>query len=94
MGNSPATYPDYYAIFADGVAEVVAPRPRLTQPTLVITGDQDHGNNPAMAEAIAAEIPGAQTLILPGLRHMALMEAPAAVNTPLRAFLDALPRIE
>jgi hypothetical protein len=46
-----------------------------------------------MTHAIAAEIAGAQTLILPGLRHMALMEAPAAVNTPLRAFLDALPRI-
>lgn len=92
MGNNPATYPDYYAILVGGVAEVVAPQPPLTLPALVITGDQDHGNSPEMSHAIAADIPGAQTLILPGLRHMALMEAPAAVNTPLRAFLDALPR--
>ncbi len=92
LGNDPATYPDYYRIFADGVAAVVAPQPPLTLPTLVVTGDQDHGNSPAMAHAIAADIPGAQTLILPGLRHMALMQDPAALNTPLRAFLDALPR--
>lgn len=57
-----------------------------------MTGDQDYGNGPEMTHAIAAEIPGAQTLILPGLRHMALMEDPAALNIPLRAFLDALPR--
>ncbi len=68
------------------------PPPPLTCPTLVVTGDQDYGNGPEMTHAIAAEIPGAQTLILPGLRHLALMEDPAALNTPLRAFLDALPR--
>jgi pimeloyl-ACP methyl ester carboxylesterase len=93
LGNNPVTYPDYYAILVDGVAEVVAPEPPLTLPTLVITGDQDYGNGPEMSHAMAAEIAGAQALILPGLRHMALMEAPAAINTPLRAFLDALPRI-
>ena len=65
----------------------------MTLPTLVVTGDQDHGNSPAMARAIAADIPGAKTVILPGLRHMALMEDPLAMNTDLRAFLDALPRI-
>ena len=93
LGNNPATYPDYYAILVDGVAEVVAPEPPLTLPTLVITGDQDYGNSPEMTHAIAADISGAQTLVNPGLRHMALMEAPAAINTALRAFLDALPRI-
>ena len=92
MGNNPATYSDYYRIFAEGVTQVTAPHPPLTLPTLVITADQDHGNDPVMAHAIAAEIPGAQTIILPGLRHMALMEDPAALNIPLRAFLDALPR--
>ena len=91
MGNNPATYSDYYRIFAEGVTQVITPQPPLTLPTLVVTADQDHGNGPAMTHAIAAEIPGAQTLILPGLRHMALMQAPAAINTPQRAFLDALP---
>jgi putative intracellular protease/amidase len=40
-----------------------------------------------MTFAIAAEIAGAQTLILPGLRHMALMQAPDLTNAPLLAFL-------
>ena len=87
LANDPATYPLYYRIFADEVADVVAPVPALTCPTLVITGDQDYGNSPAMARAIAAEIAGAKVVLLPGLRHMALMEDPPAVNTPLADFL-------
>ena len=51
----------------------------------------DPGNTPAMARAMAGLIPGARLAILPGLRHMALAESPAAVNEPLCAFLrDAL----
>ena len=87
LANDPATYPDYYRIFADDVAQVAGPAPPLTCPTLVITGDQDHGNSPEMARAIAADIPGAQTLILPGLRHMALLQDPEAITTPLAEFL-------
>jgi hypothetical protein len=43
-----------------------------------------------MAQAIAAEILGAKTVILSGLRHMALAEKPEAVNKPIRVFLDGL----
>jgi pimeloyl-ACP methyl ester carboxylesterase len=93
LANNAVTYPDYYRILLEEVRSVVAPHPPLTCPALVVTGDLDHGNSPAMTLAIAAEIPGAQSLILPGLRHMALMEDPAALSIPLRAFLDALPRI-
>ncbi len=87
LANDPVTYPLYYRIFSAEVDQVVTPSPPLSCPTLVMTGGQDHGNSPAMARAIAAEIPGAQILILPLLRHMALMEAPDAVNAPLAAFL-------
>lgn len=87
LGNNPATYPDYYRILATGIDEIVAPAPPINCPTLVMTGDEDHGNGPEMTFAIAAEIVGAQTLILPGLRHMALMQAPALTNAPLLAFL-------
>jgi pimeloyl-ACP methyl ester carboxylesterase len=87
LGNNPATYPDYYRILASGIDEIVGPKPPITCPTLVVTGDEDYGNGPEMTLAIAAEIVGAQTLILPGLRHMALMQAPDLTNTPLLAFL-------
>jgi pimeloyl-ACP methyl ester carboxylesterase len=52
-----------------------------------MTGDEDYGNSPAMSRAIAAEIPGSELLILPGLRHMALAEAPARFNATLLGFL-------
>jgi pimeloyl-ACP methyl ester carboxylesterase len=88
LANDPAIYPSIYTVLADGVAEITAPRPPISCPALVITGDEDFGNGPEMTRAIAAEIAGAEVLILPGLRHMALAEDPAAVNAPLRAFLD------
>ena len=65
-----------------------APSPPIACPALAMTGDEDFGNGPEMTHAIAAEIAGAQAVILPGLRHMALAEEPEAVNTPLLAFLD------
>ena len=56
-----------------------------------MTGGEDSGNTPDMAQRMAGLIPGARTVILPGLRHMAPVEAPGVVNAHLRAFLmDAL----
>ncbi len=83
-------YHTIYCVLADGIDEIIAPSPPISCPTLVITGDEDYGNGPEMTRAIAAEIAGAQSVILKGLRHMALAEDPDAVNTPLLAFLDAL----
>lgn len=88
--NDMAVYHTIYRVLADGIDEIVAPDPPITCPALVITGDEDHGNGPQMTNAIAAEIPGARALILPGLRHMALAEDPPAMNAPLRMFLDQL----
>ena len=68
----------------------MAPNPAVTCPALIITGEEDYGNGPEMARAIAAEILGAKTVILSGLRHMALAEKPKAVNKPIRVFLDGL----
>ncbi|MCE8547059.1 alpha/beta fold hydrolase [Ruegeria pomeroyi] len=90
--NRKEVYHRNYRVLAEGIDEITAPVPPLTCPALVITGDEDYGNGPEMTRAIAAEIAGAQALILPGLRHMALAEDPDAVNTPLRRFLDSLPK--
>ncbi|WP_432636386.1 alpha/beta fold hydrolase [Albidovulum sp.] len=88
LANDPAIYPSIYRILAEGVDEIVAPEPPIAVPALVITGDEDHGNGPEMARAIADEIAGAEVLILPGLRHMALAEDPPSINRPLAAVLD------
>lgn len=88
LANDKVIYPTIYRVLAEGIDEIVDPAPRLSMPALVITGDEDFGNGPEMTDAIAAEIDGGAALILPGLRHMALVEAPAAVNRPVKAFLD------
>ena len=88
--NNAGVYHTIYRVLADGIDEIVAPNPPISCPALVITGDEDFGNGPEMTHAIAEEIAGARALILPRLRHMALVENPEAVNKPLRSFLDDL----
>ena len=90
MANDIRIYHTIYRVLADGIKEIVGPRPSIACPVLVITGDEDYGNGPEMSHAIAAECPKAKAVILPGLRHMALAEDPDAVNAPLRGFLDGL----
>ena len=85
--NKKDVYWPIYQVLADGVAELIAPSPPIAAPTLVMTGDEDYGNSPAMSRAIAAEIPESELVILPGLRHMALAEAPALFNATLLGFL-------
>ena len=92
LANKREVYVKLYRILAHGVDEIVAPHPPLTVPTLVLTGDEDTGNGPEMSIAIAEEIPRARLVILKGLRHMALAEAPQAVNRPVVDFLSEVLR--
>ena len=85
--NDKAIYPAIYQVLVDGVDELIAPQPPISCPALVLTGDEDFGNNPDMSAAIAAEIPQSECVILNGLRHMAMMEAPERFNTVLISFL-------
>jgi pimeloyl-ACP methyl ester carboxylesterase len=87
LANRKEVYWPIYRVLADGVAELIAPEPPIAVPALVMTADQDFGNSPAMSRAIATEIPGSELVILPGLRHMALAEAPDLFNAALLGFL-------
>ncbi len=87
LANRKEVYAPIYQVLVDGVTELVAPSPPISVPSLVMTADEDYGNSPAMSRAIAAEIPGAQLVILDGLRHMALAEAPELFNEKLSGFL-------
>jgi pimeloyl-ACP methyl ester carboxylesterase len=57
-------------------------------PALVVTGEEDFGNSPDMARRMAARMQQADCRILPGLRHMALAEDPAAMLAELLPFFD------
>jgi pimeloyl-ACP methyl ester carboxylesterase len=60
---------------------------RFAGPTLVIVGEDDVVTPPAKAKALAALVPGARTVVIPGAGHLAHLEAPEAFNQALRAFL-------
>ena len=88
MANDPVIYAQCRQVLASGVVELIRPAVPIVQPTLVMTAENDSGSTPAMAHAIASEIPGARTIIVPKLQHMALVEAPSQFTEPLLRFLD------
>jgi pimeloyl-ACP methyl ester carboxylesterase len=58
-------------------------------PTLILVGDQDIPDKLALAERLAAEIPGAQKAIIPGVAHMLNMEKPQVFNQLALDFLHS-----
>ena len=74
-------------VLAHGVRELVAPTPPITHPALVLTCENGTGSTPQMTHDIAAEIDGSETLIIPHLQHLGLMEHPAAFTRPILDYL-------
>ena len=88
LANDPITYAQCREVLAHGVIELIRPEPPITHPTIAITCENDSGSTPAMSHAIASEISGAEVVIIPGLRHMGLVERPEMFADPILEFLD------
>jgi pimeloyl-ACP methyl ester carboxylesterase len=69
---------------------VMASLPAIRVPTLVIVGEQDEPFR-AAADYMAAKIPDAPSVVIPGAGHAANLDQPEAFNAAVRAFLDRLP---
>lgn len=91
LANDPVEYTAHRWVLAQGVRELIRPEPPIACPTLVITGEADSGSTPAMSHAIADEIAGSTCHVLPGQKHLGLIEEPEAFIAPLRSFLTRLP---
>jgi pimeloyl-ACP methyl ester carboxylesterase len=65
----------------------VRPYRRIGVPTLVVEGGGDKLLAPGWAAEIAGQIPSARSAVIPGAGHCPQIEAPAAVNELLVAFL-------
>jgi pimeloyl-ACP methyl ester carboxylesterase len=52
----------------------------------------DTGSTPAMSREIAAEISGADLLIIDGYRHLGLVEDPAGFTAPILDFCERTDR--
>lgn len=87
--NDPQGYLAAYRIFGDAGDEVPEQLKAITCPTLVLTGEDDVGSTPEMAEQLAACLPDAKVVVLPGLRHMAPIEGAKEVNAALLDFLES-----
>ena len=86
--NDGPSFAAAYRVLAEadsGLAQAIG---YIQCPTLVLTGSKDRGNSPQMAQRMAQLIPNAECHILPGLRHMALVEEPQSTLIPLLSFLD------
>lgn len=87
LANDPAIYPELYQLLATADMGLENSIASIKCPTLVLTGEEDYGNSPEMAQRIALNIPNAQLKVLTSLRHMALAEDPDQVNHLLTHFL-------
>jgi 3-oxoadipate enol-lactonase len=64
--------------------------PRIAVPTLLIAGGADTTAPAAVMERMAARIPGARFVTVPGAGHLANLEQPAAFNRILEEFLSGI----
>jgi len=86
------TDPDVFLSVFDIYAETeMAPwLHEVSAPSLVLTGEFDGGCPPRLNELIAKQLPNAELVVLPKLRHAILLEAPELVVPHLLKFLDGL----
>lgn len=70
-----------------GALDLRAAIPGITAPTAVLVGEEDGATPPAMAEAIAAAIPGATLEVLQGARHLTPLERPCKIVAALRSLV-------
>lgn len=59
-------------------------------PLLALTGEHDKMTPPKYAAALADRVPGAQTRILTGAGHFAMVERPEETNAQIAAFLSGV----
>ena len=79
-------------VVAVGVTELVRPHTPISVPALVMTCADDTGSTPAMSCKIAAEISGADLLIIDGYRHLGVFEDPAGFTAPILDFCERTDR--
>jgi len=86
LQNDPACYLAAYRVLAH--SDLVDELHRIAVPTLVMTGEADVGSTPRMSRLMHEKIAGSRLVILPGLKHSILLEAPEHVARHLGALLN------
>ncbi|MEM7561788.1 MAG: alpha/beta hydrolase [Pseudomonadota bacterium] len=87
LANDHEQYATCRFVLAAGVVELIRPFPPIACPTLVVTCEHDSGSTPSMSYAISSEIEGSETIIVPHLQHMGLVEKPGLFSALAIDFL-------
>lgn len=80
LRNDHTSYLACYRVFATGDRELWPRLGAIRVPTLCITGGEDTGSTPVMTEALAATLPRARAVVIPGARHLLPLEHPDALT--------------
>jgi 3-oxoadipate enol-lactonase len=75
---------------AVGKMDTTARLGAIAAPTLVIAGELDQGTPVAMAQELAAAIPGAKLEVLAGASHLSAIEQPKAFAEAVQGFLATI----
>jgi pimeloyl-ACP methyl ester carboxylesterase len=86
-------YARTYRLFAEADRAFSGRLSGLAMPALFATGALDPNSTPAMSQAMAAQAPQGEAVVLPGERHMMSLVSPAAVNAMLTDFLGIKPAL-
>ncbi|MDP7550990.1 MAG: alpha/beta hydrolase [Acidimicrobiales bacterium] len=87
LGTPEGVFLSVFDVYAS--TEMGAWLPRVECPCLVLTGELDGGCNPRLNTFIAETLPDAELVVLEGLKHSILVEAPERVLPPVLDFLVA-----
>jgi 3-oxoadipate enol-lactonase len=60
----------------------------VTVPVLVLVGERDEATPPPMSRELAASLPDAKLIELPGLAHVPQLQAPEVFMAAIRPFID------
>ncbi|MEU6553227.1 alpha/beta hydrolase [Streptomyces sp. NPDC046915] len=80
LSNDRTSYLACYDVFATADAALWPELPRITAPTLAVTGSDDPGSTPQMSRRLASRIPNGRAMVVPGARHLLPLECPEALN--------------
>ncbi len=88
--------PDQFDAFVAQISDMWATQPNwsdaqvaaISVPVAIVVGEYDEAILRAHTEHMAEVIPGAQLVILPGVSHFAMLQAPDEYTAAIRAFID------
>ena len=88
--NDPAAYREIYRVLVYGDRPLSDAISAIRCPALVLACEEDVGNSPEMARRMVRRMANARLAIVPGLRHMGLVEDPDVINEILVPFLAGI----